>query len=217
MHHYLKFYSTVELNNSFYRLPSYETFCNWRKSVPDYFIFAVKANRFITHMKKLKEPVEHFNNLIEKVDGLEEKLGPILFQLPPGWNYDRNRFKEFLNVLPASYRYTFEFRNHTWYNQEVYDLLNKRNMAFCIYELEFHTTPLAVTADFVYIRLHGPWYKYQGSYSDEALDGWTNNCINWRNQGKDVYVYFDNDQDAFAAYNAQTMNRMIWEKDHPYG
>lgn len=211
MNYYLNFFSTVEINNSFYRLPSRETFSNWRKSVPDDFIFAVKASRFITHMKKLKEPMDHFSNFIEKADGLEEKLGPILFQLPPGWNYNSDRFKEFISVLPDYYRYTFEFRNKSWYNQEVYELLNKYNIAFCLYELEFHTSPIEVTADFVYIRLHGPGYKYQGSYSDEALRGWANNCIDWRNQGRDVYVYFDNDQDAYAAYNAITLNKIIEE------
>jgi uncharacterized protein YecE (DUF72 family) len=211
MNHYLNYFSTVEINNSFYRLPSYETFVNWRNSVPDDFIFSVKSSRFITHMKKLKDPIEHFNNFIQNVDGLEEKLGPILFQLPPGWYFNKIRLQEFIQILPTSYRYTFEFRNQSWYNKEVYELLQSRNIAFCIYELEFHTSPLEVTADFVYIRLHGPGYKYQGSYSDEALHGWANNCLNWRNQGKDVYIYFDNDQDAFAAHNAQTLHRFVHE------
>jgi uncharacterized protein YecE (DUF72 family) len=209
MNYYLNFFRTVEINNSFYRLPSRDTFENWRKSVPDDFIYAVKGSRFITHMKKLKEPKEHFANFIEKVDGLQEKLGPILFQLPPRWNYNSDRFKSFLDALPDTYRYTFEIRNHTWYNEEVYGLLRERNIAFSIYELEYHMSPMEVTADFIYVRLHGPGNKYQGSYLDGTLWKWADYCKTRRNEGKDVYVYFDNDQEAYAAHNAKVLNILV--------
>ena len=207
---YLKHFNTVELNSPFYHLPSAETFQNWKNSTPDGFIFAVKASRFITHMKKLKDPYQTFGNFIQNADHLEEKLGPILFQLPPKWEYNKERFIAFLDALPKNaYQYTFEFRNQTWYNDEVYDLLRKNNIAFCIYELEYHITPFIETADFIYIRLHGPEKKYSGSYSDEALLSWEEKCIKWNNAGKDVFVYFDNDQNAYAAFNALKLIALV--------
>jgi uncharacterized protein YecE (DUF72 family) len=200
---YVKQFNTVELNSPFYHLPSAETFQSWKNSTPDSFIFSVKASRFITHMKKLKDPIQTFGNFIQNADHLEEKLGPILFQLPPKWNYNKERFEAFLDALPKNvYRYTFEFRNQTWYNEEVYELLEKHKVAYCIYELEYHQTPLNITADFIYIRLHGPEKKYSGNYSDEVLSSWAEKCIKWNADGKDVYIYFDNDQNAYAAFNA---------------
>lgn len=208
--YYLKYFKTVEINNSFYRLPSYETFQNWRETTPEDFVFSVKASRFITHMKKLKDPQSTFANFIQNVEGLEEKLGPILFQLPPLWQYNEERFREFLDALPKNaYRYTFEFRNDTWYNESAYQLLEKNNMAFCIYELEYHQSPQIVTSDFVYIRLHGPGRKYEGSYNDEALKCWAEKCKGWQDENKDVYIYFDNDQLGYAAFNALKLIEIV--------
>jgi uncharacterized protein YecE (DUF72 family) len=207
--YYLQNFGTVELNNSFYRLPSPETFTTWRKSVPDDFIFSVKASRFITHMKKLKDVKEATAQFFLHVRKLKEKLGPILFQLPPGWKLNAERLNEFLAGLPRGYRYTFEFRNESWYTEEVYDLLKKHNCAFCIYELEHHLSPEMVTADFVYVRLHGPGNKYQGSYTKQALRKWAEKCRRWKKEKKDVYVYFDNDQLGYAAFNAQTLAGML--------
>lgn len=210
--YYLRFFSSVEINNSFYKLPSAETFSNWRISVPEDFMFAVKASRFITHMKKLKDPQESIARFFQNVNALEEKLGPILFQLPPGWTVNEERLADFLAVLPPYYRYTFEFRHHSWYSEKVLDLLRQYNAAFCIYELEYHLSPIAVTADFVYIRLHGPEQKYTGSYSDEALSWWARQCVDWQHQGLDVYIYFDNDLEGFAAFNAQRLQEIIKEQ-----
>lgn len=207
--HYVKYFSTVEINNSFYKLPSKETFDNWANSVPKDFIFSVKANRFMTHMKKLKDPKTTFNNLIENAVGLKDKLGPILFQLPPRWKYNEQRFKTFLEVLPRHYRYTIEFRDPSWYNDSAYQLLRENNVAFCIYELEYHLSPTITTADFVYIRLHGPGNKYEGSYDDAALEQWTKSIKSWQNEGKDVFIYFDNDQNGYAAMNAIRIQEMI--------
>jgi uncharacterized protein YecE (DUF72 family) len=200
--YFRQFFNTVELNNPFYHLPPKQTFVNWKNVVPDDFVYAVKASRYITHMKKLKEPAESLANFLENVVGLEEKLGVILFQLPPGWQLNLERLREFLEKLPPGHRYTFEFRNHTWYVPEVYSLLKHYNCAFCIYELEGHVSPLEVTANFVYVRLHGPGGKYQGSYWEEALQWWAGRCKEWSTEGKDVFVYFDNDQEGYAAFNA---------------
>lgn len=206
---FVQHFSTVELNNSFYKMPSRTAFEAWKTMTPPDFIFAVKAGRFLTHMKKLKDaklPVERF---FERAYGLGEKLGPVLFQLPPTWNVNIERFADFLKVLPEHQRYVFEFRNGSWYNEEIYSLLRNHNCAFCIYELDGHMSPMLVTADFVYIRLHGPGGKYQGSYDDAALTKWSARIKKWLTEGKDVYLYFDNDQEAYAVFNARKLNQLV--------
>ncbi len=208
MNYFLKFFQTVELNNSFYMLPKAETFDNWAKAVPENFIFSVKASRLITHNKKLNDAYEPLARFLQNVDHLKEHLGVILFQLPPSWKINLERLESFINILPKGYRYTFEFRNHTWYTEEVYELLRKHNIAFCIYHLEYHISPILTTADFVYVRLHGPEGKYAGSYSDKEMQEWEQRCKDWQNEGKDVYFYFDNDQNAYAVYNALTLMEM---------
>jgi uncharacterized protein YecE (DUF72 family) len=206
---YIKDFKTVELNNPFYRLPSKDTFVNWRKAVPADFLFSVKASRFITHMKKLKEPKEALHEFLNHASGLKEKLGPVLFQLPPHWQLNLERLEAFLKLLPKKYRYVFEFRNETWFDPAVIKLLKAHNCAFCIYELNGFITALEVTADFVYVRLHGPGAKYQGSYSSQTLKQWARRCQQWLRQEKDVFVYFDNDQAGYAAFNAQTLLKLL--------
>lgn len=207
--YFTSIFQTVELNNSFYRQPKIHNFQSWREQVPDNFIYSVKANRYFTHLKKLKVSKEEIEIFIEAASGLKEKLGPILFQLPPRWKINIERLENFLSILPKGERYTLEFRDHTWYTPEVYALLEKYNCAFCIYELAGHQSPLWSTADFVYIRLHGPGEKYQGSYSDESLAGYYRLLHTWLEYGKDVYLYFDNDEAGYAAKNAITLQQMF--------
>lgn len=209
LNYYLNFFSTVEINNSFYRLPSAETFAAWRKSVPAHFIFAVKGSRFLTHMKKLNVAAANMQRFFDSVKELKEKTGPVLFQLPPMWNVNAERLLYFLRLLPKSHRYAFEFRNATWYNEEIYTLLRTHKCAFCIYELAGHLSPKEVTTGFVYVRLHGPGNKYQGSYTKPALKKWAGQCKQWKQDGKDVYVYFDNDQGGYAAFNAITLKELV--------
>jgi uncharacterized protein YecE (DUF72 family) len=206
---YLRYFDTVELNNSFYMLPSIKTFGNWRKATPPGFIFAVKASRYFTHMKKLIVDKASIRKFFTHVNKLEEKLGPILFQLPPKWKVNAERLKDFIAALPNGYRFTFEFREHSWYNDEVYTILKENNCAFCIYELEYHLSPLEVTADFVYTRLHGPGKKYQGSYKEATLKEWAHRCKQWQKNGKDVFIYFDNDQEGYAAFNAIRLKELV--------
>jgi len=203
--YYLYFFDTVEINNSFYHLPPQDTFRKWHENTPDDFRFAVKASRYITHMKKLHDTGAAVDLFLGNASALQKKLGVVLFQLPPGWPVNTERLRAFLESLPSGERYAFEFRNPTWYTAEIYDLLAEHNCAFCGYELAGHLSPLQVTADFVYIRLHGPGAKYQGSYSDRALKQWADQTGQWRALGKDVYIYFDNDQNGYAAYNALTL------------
>jgi uncharacterized protein YecE (DUF72 family) len=200
----------VELNNPFYRLPSESTFDNWREATPPNFVFAVKASRFITHNKKLKDPQNALDKFFPPVAHLGDKLGPILFQLPPSWKVNVGRLHDFLEILPRELRYTFEFRERSWISEEVNAVLRKFNAAFCIYELAGYHTPLQITADFTYVRLHGPEQgKYQGSYSAEQLAQWADQIREWSKKLKAVYVYFDNDQAGYAAQNAVTLRRIV--------
>jgi len=205
---YVKDFNTVELNNSFYHLPLSKTFKGWAASTPVDFVFAIKASRFITHMKKLNVLKADVNRLLNRTNKLGEKMGPVLFQLPPRWKVNIERLQQFLQRLNPGYRYVFECRNETWYVDEVYDLLRQHNCAFCIYELAGHKSPEAVTADFVYIRLHGPGAKYQGSYDDATLQTWAYKVKTWQEAGKDVYVYFDNDEAGYAGVNALKLREL---------
>jgi len=206
--YYLGKFGTVEINNTFYHLPKSETFEKWHDTVPDGFVYAIKASRFITHMKKLLDPEKSTVELFDRVALLREKLGVILFQLPPFLKSDAKRLETFLEALPKHWRYTFEFRNDTWYDEGIYGLLRKHNCAFCIYELAGHMSPGQITADFVYLRLHGPGGKYQGSYTDGSLKKWAETCRGWL-RDKDVFVYFDNDENGYAAFNAQRLREFI--------
>jgi len=213
--HYLEHFDTVELNNSFYRLPTEAAFRIWRESVPDSFIFSVKASRFITHNKKLKDPENSLDNLLPRAQILGPKLGPILFQLPPKWKVNVERLEQLLSLLPKQHRYTFEFRELSWINDEVNAVLRSHNAAFCIYELAGYHTDLTVTADWTYVRLHGPTNdKYQGSYTDAQLQAWSKRIREWSKSLQAIYVYFDNDQSGYAAQNALTLNRLVraWHK-----
>ncbi|HEX5172015.1 MAG TPA: DUF72 domain-containing protein [Cyclobacteriaceae bacterium] len=209
LEYYSLFFDTVELNSSFYHLPSQTTFRSWRENTPDHFLFSVKGSRYITHMKKLKDVNDAVDKIIDHSQLLAEKRGPILFQLPPGWNVNERRLDSFLKILPRGLPYAFEFRNHSWYDPIVYSLLEKYNCAFCIYELNGHLSPVTETGDFVYIRLHGPAGKYQGRYSNAALRIWRDRCREWVDAGKDVFIYFDNDQNAYAVYNALELKELL--------
>jgi uncharacterized protein YecE (DUF72 family) len=209
--YYIKYFHTVEINNSFYQLPAQTTFKLWRQTVPDNFVFAVKASRFITHMKKLKDPHKTTPNFFERVDTLAEKLGPILFQLPPRWKGNPDRLKSFLKALPKKYKYSFEFRDPTWFNEDIYQLLAKYNAAFCIYEFDRRLSPKKVTADFVYIRLHGPHGPYQGQYNQKVLSKWAQDILRWVREKKKVFCYFDNDQAGYAAKDAIKLQEMIFK------
>ena len=206
--YYLERFDTVEINNSFYRLPSETALAAWRDSTPEQFCFAVKGSRFITHNKKLANPEPSLDLFLPKVDILGPKLGPILFQLPPQWQLNLERLESFLTALPSEHRYAFEFRNDTWNVAPVYELLRRFNAAYCMFHLAGFQSPLEVTADFVYVRLHGPGGKYQGSYSDEDLSIWAERIRSWRRR-RAVYVYFDNDQAGYAVHNALRLRELV--------
>ncbi len=210
---WLKYYSgqlsTVEINNSFYNLPEKETLKEWKETVPAGFIFAIKASRYITHMKKLNEPVDALKRFFDRITALDNKLGPVLFQLPPKWKINTERLSAFLKLLSRDFRYVFEFRDDTWWDEAVYQLLAGHNAAFCIYELDGRLTPKKNTADFAYVRLHGPEGPYLGKYDNQTLSGWAGSFTAFLNNCNQVYCYFDNDQEGFAAENAVQLDRML--------
>ncbi|MDH5570802.1 MAG: DUF72 domain-containing protein [Gammaproteobacteria bacterium] len=207
--YYQQLFNCVEINNTFYRLPDEHSFLHWYESVPDNFVFSVKASRFISHMKKLKDPAETVPPFMQQVKLLANKLGPILFQLPPRWRCNPQRLEAFLRSLPAADHYVFEFRDSSWFTQQTYTLLKHYNAAFCIYDLASHLSPLEVTADFVYIRLHGPGEAYCGSYTAKALRDWAKKIMDWHEKGIQVYCFFDNDQAGYAVKNALQLKMMV--------
>ena len=206
---YTQLFGSVELNNSFYRMPNTDAIKLWTAGTPPEFIFAVKGNRYLTHNKKLKDCRDPLKNFMTRISLFGKKLGPILFQLPPRWNVNAERLSEFAKMLPRKRRFAFEFRNPSWYNEEIYNILRQHNCAFCIYHLMHHLSPLMVTADFVYVRLHGPEGKYAGRYSIESLNKWSENVRAWLDDGRDVYIYFDNDQYGYAPVNANELFEMM--------
>ncbi len=207
--YYQKDFQTVEINNTFYEIPEDKTFKDWKNAVPEDFVFAVKASRYITHMKKLIVDHESLDRFFSGIENLEKKVGAILFQLPPKWNVNRDRLEKFIQELPKNRRYAFEFRDHSWYDDSVYQLLEENNCSFCIYDLAGHQSPIKVTADFVYIRLHGPGDKYKGKYYKPTLEKWADRCRDWQQDRKDVFLYFDNDEDGNAAFNAKELIEIL--------
>jgi len=204
---YVQHFDTVELNNSFYHLPADSTFDTWWQKTPHRFLFSVKASRFITHMKKLKDPESSTKKFFLAVAHLSDKLGPILFQLPPRWQLNVERFSDFLVSLPSDHQYVFEFRDASWHVPEVYKLLRQHNAAFCIYDFAGNPTPLEITANFTYLRFHGA--NYSGSYSDGQLRDWAEKINDWRKRLRDVYVYFNNDIGGHAITNAKELSRLV--------
>jgi uncharacterized protein YecE (DUF72 family) len=202
-------FDSVEINNTFYSLPATATVVAWREQTPADFLFAAKASRYLTHMKKLKDPAEPLDRLFGCIANLGDKLGPVLFQLPPHWRINPDRLESFVEDLPGGRRYAFEFRDASWHDRKILELLSKRRDAFCIFDLGGERSPIEVTGDFVYVRLHGPGGPYQGSYDSRTLFGWARRIVDWSEAGKDVYCYFDNDEKGYAPHDALRLKEMV--------
>ncbi len=201
---------TVEINNSFYRLPTEDAARNWVSQTPENFLFALKASRYITHNRKLNDPERTIAKFMKMAEGFGEKLGPILFQLPPRWGVNADRLREFLAVLPRGHQYAFEFRHPSWLTSEVYEILRRFNAALCIFEIAGFRSPVELTADFTYVRLHGPGEKaYRGRYSEADLEGWAEYIHKWDTANCGMYFYFDNDQAGYAVQNAMELSRIV--------
>lgn len=206
---YARHFDTVEINNSFYRLPTSASFEQWRNRTPNCFCFAVKASRYLTHRKKLREPEEPLDTLFKPVSQLGTKLGPILFQLPPRWHVNLERLETFLALLPHDQKCAIEFRDISWHVREVLDLLRRHNVAFCIYDMAGFVSPLELTANFAYVRFHGPGEKYQGKYSARSLKTWADRIRAWQTSVHEAFIYFNNDPEGHAVRNAQQLRELF--------
>lgn len=200
--YYARHFDTVEVNNTFYRLPAEGVLERWRQRTPSGFLFTVKASRFLTHMKKLKDPEEPVERLFSRAFELRGKLGPVLYQLPKQMPKNLDRLGAFLQVLPARVKHTIEFRNPSWYDADVMQLLKKHNVALCLHDMAGSITPRLVTATFTYLRFHGSSGRYAGRYSQEQLANWAD----WLTScGVSAFVYFNNDVGGHAPKDAKRL------------
>lgn len=206
---YVNDFQTVELNASFYRLPFEGMITGWYNRTPADFQFAIKAWRRITHLLKLIDCSEAINVFLDRIKGLKEKLGVILYQLPPSMRKDISRLAEFIDQLPSGFRHSIEFRHDSWVDEETFNLLREKGIAYCIISAPQHTCHLESTADFVYIRMHGitAWYCY--NYTKDDLLFWAREIKKFTRQGLDVYCYFNNDFDAYAINNAKELMELV--------
>jgi uncharacterized protein YecE (DUF72 family) len=208
--YYTSQFATAELNGVFYRTPTQQAVLSWRDQTGDDFVFAWKASKFITHWKRLSEKSVNSLELLEdRVSLLGAKAGPILFQLPPNFHADADRLASFLTLLSKKRRYSFEFRHPSWYAPQILRLLSERNIALCLSDHHDAPAPWKRTADFVYVRGHGPGGRYKGHYRTEVLRSWAKRITGWKKQGCDVFVYFDNDQKSAAPADALKLRRLL--------
>jgi uncharacterized protein YecE (DUF72 family) len=209
LEYYARHFSTVELNNSFYRLPSENAFTTWHDTTPDDFHFAVKMSRFVTHIKRLKDSEEAVEKFIKRANILGEKLGPLLYQLPPNMHRNDERLDSFLSGLPGGMRHVIEFRHRSWLVEDVFKILRQHHAGFCVFDMPELTCPLVATADFAYIRFHGHEGLYSSSYPDEELAGWARGIAELAGNLDAVYIYFNNDVEGFAVRNAVTIRDFL--------
>jgi uncharacterized protein YecE (DUF72 family) len=211
---WLRFYaaqfSTTEINGSFYRTPSLEAVRSWRQQTPSAFMFAWKASKFITHWKRLTETCENSIALMQtRLRVLGPKVGVVLFQLPPNFRKNRERLETFLHMLPNRHRYAFEFRDSSWYDDDIFACLQTRDAALCFSDHADAPAPWELTARHVYVRGHGPSGRYHGSYPARTLRRWAEAAAAWQSERRAVFFYFDNDQKAAAPKDARRLADMI--------
>jgi len=216
LRHYTGVFDTVEINNTFYRLPEASTFAAWRSQTPSSFLMAVKASRFLTHMKRLRDPEEPIDRLISRAAALGSKLGPLLYQLPGNFQIDLPRLEHFLNALPRrlprsrhALEHVMEFRHSSWYVDETFQLLTARGIALCLHDKLGSDIREPFVGPFAYVRFHGTSGHYHGSYTDRQLDWWAQRLAAQWQDGRTVYAYFNNDPDAVATVNARTLRTLM--------
>jgi uncharacterized protein YecE (DUF72 family) len=209
--HYALTFDTVEINNSFYRLPEAETFARWRDQAPRCFVYAVKASRFLTHMKKLKDPEEPIERFFDRASHLGRHLGPVLYQLPPRFPINLERLEHFLGALPRKRQHTIEFRDASWYDDRVYALLRRYKVALCLHDMAGSATGQQVVGPFIYVRFHGT-QKYGGRYPDERLEQWAEWLAARHHEGLGVFAYFNNDTGGHAPRDAVRLRDRVLER-----
>jgi uncharacterized protein YecE (DUF72 family) len=207
---YARQFTTVELNNSFYRLPSEKAFATWRESTPDSFVFAVKVSRFITHIKRLRNLGTSVESFLSRAAFLKEKLGPLLYQLPPSMKRNDEVLQNFLSTLPSEYKHVIEFRHESWIDESVFDILRRHSVGLCVFDMPGFSCPLVATSDFAYIRFHGSEGLYSSAYSEEELTQWAQRIAQLSQKNvKASYIYFNNDAEAFAVDNATALRNLL--------
>jgi uncharacterized protein YecE (DUF72 family) len=206
---YAEHFDTVEINNSFYMLPKAETFRKWRDQAPPGFCYAVKANRFLTQAKKLKDCEEPLGRMMPPTRELGRALGPILYQLPPRLKLNLERLESFLQLVPKDVTNVFEFRDQSWYVPETLALLERYGASFCVHDMPGSASERHAVGPITYVRFHGGEGKYWGRYSDEGLVSWTDWIAAQARAGRPVWCYFNNDIDAHAIHDAQTLKAMV--------
>jgi uncharacterized protein YecE (DUF72 family) len=210
---YSEQFHTTEVNGSFYRTPSLEAVRSWRDDTPEDFLFAWKASKFITHWKRLGDKSKNSIALMEtRLAALGSKAGPVLFQLPARFKADRERLASFLKLLPKRSKYAFEFRDESWYDNAILEVLGNRDMALCLSDHADAPTPWVVTAGHVYVRGHGPTGQYKDRYAPKTLREWAGRIAMWKRRRLDVYCYFDNDQKSAAPKDAQRLEELLTRK-----
>ena len=214
---YARHFDTVEINATFYGRPKPSTFTRWYQSTPPGFLFAVKASRYITHVRRLKEVEEPLHRLYQDLAPLKEKLGVILFQLPPNMTFEKQRLKDFLALLDPAIPTAIEVRHESFHTEEFFRLLEDYRVAFCISDTAGKYPSLAyrITAPFTYIRLHGSRVLYASRYTIRELEEWAQRILSWK---VDAYIYFDNDAQAHAPQNARELKAILQRlESQPHG
>jgi uncharacterized protein YecE (DUF72 family) len=214
LRYYSRYFSSVEVNNTFYRLPEKHVFEHWCENSPEGFIFSIKASRFYTHIKRLAEPQISLANFLENATGLGDKLGVILFQLPPHWGFQPDRLRGMLDYLDQQdfipgVRAALEIRDESWYNPSVFQMLDDHNVALALADKPGFAAEGPSTASFVFVRRHGPGAMYASNYPEEALQQDAASMRSWMAEGKDVYIYFNNDLGGYAVRNAQRLKEIL--------
>jgi len=208
LEYYAERFDTVEINNTFYHLPDAPTFAAWGRRAPRGFIYAVKASRYLTHMKKLKEPAEPIRRFFTRARALGRAFGPILYQLPPRWPVNVGRLETFLRALPRGRRHTIEFRDPSWYTDDVFARLARHKVALCLHDMAGSATGRLAVGPFVYVRFHGV-QKYTGRYDDATLDAWAAWLAARVREKLPVYAYFNNDTGGHAPRDAARLRAAL--------
>ncbi|HXG36366.1 MAG TPA: DUF72 domain-containing protein [Dehalococcoidia bacterium] len=210
--YYSQEFPTVEINASFYRQPKDSTWDSWYKTAPPGFRFAVKASRFLTHIRQLREPRDSLERVLKGAHRLGDKLGPILYQLPPSFHYSEEsveRLRALFALLPRQQQHVLEFRDSSWFGEETLTLLRKHRVAFCAFDMPGLECPLETTADFGYMRFHGSGERYGSNYTDDLLEEWSDRLRKAARDTDEFYVYFNNDAYGYAVANARKLREML--------
>lgn len=169
----------------------------------------MKGSRYVTHILRLRDCAANVESFCDRVQGLAPYLGPILWQLPPSLQRNDTLLEDFLSVLPSDLSHTIEFRHPSWWTDSTYEILRRHGVAFCIYNMEATSTPVVSTANFMYIRFHGPESRYGGRYDEGPLEEWASLLKGLDEEVKEVFAYFNNDANAFAVENAETFSTLL--------